>query len=205
MAYETPTPAINSNALVFHAINYFNNLNNCYIVIGKTRAWPVDAQPPVPVDGDNVTEVAGYFKPTCYLCYKTTEDKKDDSTLSYGSDFYQPVSLTDAYIKKASYVYYTVTIKPEDISNVNTFRQVGLNFGVTLKSGVSGVILTPSNVDSSGYTHFILNSQPFIVTNNRNIKISMLISEENAVSGSNVSTDVTSEIKTVLPTNTANH
>ena len=201
MAYETPTPAINSNALVFHAINYFNNLNNCYIVIGKTSTWPVDAQPPVPVDGDNVTEVAGYFKPTCYLCYKTTKEKKDASTLSYGSDFYQPVSLNDAYIKKASYVYYTVTIKPDDIPNVNEFRQVGLNFGVTLKSGASGVILTPSNVDSSGYTHFILNSQPFIVTNNRNIKISMLISEEKDVSGSNVATDVTSEIKTVLPNN----
>lgn len=204
MAYETPTPAINSNALVFHAINYFNNLNNCYIVIGKTSSWPVDAQPPVPVDGDNVTEVAGYFKPTCYLCYKTTADKKDDSTLSYGNDFYQPVSLADAYSKKASYVYYTVTIKPDDISKVNTFRQVGLNFGVTLKSGVSGVILTPSNVDSPGYTHFILNSQPFMITDNRSIKINMLISEEKDISGSNVATDVASEVTTVLPNTTVN-
>lgn len=199
MAYETPTPVVNSNALVFHAVNYFNNLNNCYIVIGKTSSWPNDNQPPVPVDGDSIQEPAGYFKPTCYLCYKTDESDKDDSTLSYGTDFYQPVSLGDAYLKKATYIYYTVTISPEDISSINEFRQVGLNFGVSIKPGASGIVINPNSIDNTGYTHFILNSQPFVLTDNRKIKISMLISEEKDVDDSTVSTNTTA-LTTVVPT-----
>ena len=61
MAYTTPSPATNKNALTYQAINYYNNANNTYFVLGKTSAWGTNDTPTNPISTDNIQEVFGNY------------------------------------------------------------------------------------------------------------------------------------------------
>lgn len=191
MAYTTPTPAVNINARVFQALNYLNSINNTYLVLGQADPWDNDTNPPIATTIETIDKPIGYIKPVCYVCYQVSE-KKDDSTISYGGKFYQPSDSVNAYTNKATFVYYTATINPDSLSSLNTFRQISLNIGVTPRSGITQTqALTPTNVSDSGLTHVLINTQPFIMTEDRKIKLSMLLSITTLADNDNLTTMVT--------------
>lgn len=202
MAYTTPTPAVNTNARVFQALNYLNNINNTYLVLGQPDSWDNDTNPPLATVSSTVNNVIGYVKPTCYICYEIAE-KQDDSTISYGGKFYQPSNATSAYTDKATFVYYTATLDPSSFTSLNSFRQVALNLGVQPRDGISNTqYLAPVNVTSNGFTHVLTNTQPFIMTDDRKIKLSLLLSITTLVNDDNLTTLATAST-TVEPTTEA--
>lgn len=198
MAYITPSPATNKNALTYQAINYFNDASNTYFALGKTSTWGTSDTPVNPASTDNIQEVFGYLKPTAYLCYQVNS-AQDNTTIQFGDIYLEPTTVANAYTNRANYVYYTATLSPSDFATINSFRQVGLSLGVQTNS--TSLAIPVTDILNTGYLHYLYNRVPITISTDENYVISSLIqvkSIDDANTGT-TTTSATTQVTTVAP------
>lgn len=198
MAYTTPSPATNKNALTYQAINYYNNANNTYFALGKTSAWGTTDTPTNPTSTDNIQEVFGYLKPSVDLCYQVASSQ-DNTTIQFGNIYLEPTSIDKAYTNHANYIYYTATLSPNDFTSVDSFRQVGLSLNVHTNN--TGLVVPATDVLNAGYLHYLYNRIPITISTDENYIISSLV-QVKSIDDANAGTTTTSATTQVTTSQT---
>lgn len=133
-----------------------------YFVFGKTSAWDDDKNPPAPKREVNaLSEIIGYKKvSTVSMCRpKKPNETSNYQTVYYNNQEWLLVPDANAETENATYIYYEVDVLPSDFP-LGTYRQVGLQFDVKPKTGVTKSNLLPTELSSAGYLYAYENSKP---------------------------------------------
>lgn len=167
---------VTDKAAAYVATLLYNMHNSIYIGIGKSSPWENDSKPdPEDSSKTNIDEPLFYVKADkVQLCRtKLPTEAPTAETISYGSNQYVPVSVSDAISSGAEYIYCSAVLSSENVGKI-TFREAGLFSGLQLKQGVTKTTVQYSDIASIGLMLSLVNQSPVSITDTASARVSFL-------------------------------
>lgn len=167
---------VTDEAASYIATLLYNMQGNIYIGIGKSSQWADDSKPdPEDSSKTNIDEPLFYVKAdTVQLCRpKLPTESLTSATISYGSNQYVPVNVSNAVSGGAEYIYCSALLSPDNVGKV-TFREAGLFSGLQLNQGVTKTTVQYSDIASIGSMLSLTNQSPVSITDTASARVSFL-------------------------------
>lgn len=167
---------VTDEAAAYVATLLYNMHNSIYIGIGKSSPWADDSKPdPEDSSKTNIDEPLFYVKAdTVQLCRtKLPSESPTVESISYGSNQYVPVNVSDAVSSGAEYIYCSALISSDNVGKV-TFREAGLFSGLQLNQGVTKTTVQYPDIASIGSMLSLTNQSPVSITDTASARVSFL-------------------------------
>ena len=167
---------VTDEAAAYIATLLYNMQNSIYIGIGKSSPWADDSKPdPEDSSKTNIDEPLFYVKADkVQLCRpKLPTEASTAETISYGSNQYIPVDVSDAISSGAEYLYCSALLSTGNVGKI-TFREAGLFSGLQLKQGVTKSTVQYSDIASIGSMLSLINQSPVSITDTASARASFL-------------------------------
>ena len=167
---------VTDEAAAYIATLLYNMQNSIYIGIGKSSPWADDSKPdPEDSSKTNIDEPLFYVKADkVQLCRpKLPTEASTAETISYGSNQYIPVDVSDAISSGAEYLYCSALLSTGNVGKI-TFREAGLFSGLQLNQGVTKSTVQYSDIASIGSMLSLINQSPVSITDTASARASFL-------------------------------
>lgn len=144
------------NSHIQRAVEFFQK-DDIYFGIGRTTAWEDEDSPPEPVfETSTIEEPIGFKK--AEQAYLVVPDEEGE--IVYQDSTWSVVTLDEAFVKKARYVFISTTIRYDELP-LGRYRQVGVYSGLEPVEGTAPgkFNLLPEEVKVQGILEVIDNRQ----------------------------------------------
>lgn len=167
---------------VSRALDFYNK-NDLYIGIGKTTEWgdkndQGNEIAPIPVNTDELLEVAGYKKvESKFLVRPAKDDEVNLAEIVYQGKKWKIISYNDALSEGARWVYISTYLSYSDFPIDLVYRQISTFSGLKPKDGVESgkFVLFPEEVESPGIPEMLDNRTPVYREADQREKLSVII------------------------------
>lgn len=142
-----------------NAIRLYHQAQEMFFAFGGSDTeWPNPSTPPIEDPSlDSIAELIGLKKVTKVSLAVKTATQIGKNVVSSGDNYYELVGLSEAYARKATYVYISTDVEEDDFYK-NRYRTVALTSNPLFRHDTTGNAVPADFVISQGTIQVISNN-----------------------------------------------
>lgn len=151
---------LTNKARIDNAIRLYTQAQGMFFAFGGSDTeWPNPTTPPIEDPAlEEVPELIGLKKVSKVSLAVEVDSQSGKSTVTSGGKYYELIGLSDAYNRKATYVYIGTDVEENDFYK-SRYRIVGLTNNPTFTTNVTGDAIPADFVSNQGILQLVSNNQ----------------------------------------------